>query len=93
MHGGDLRCQGNVCSTKCHNSVFSAFIARKSKSGLTTAGLSEVGDGAELCINRSPSEPTVVQVLDGLFRILLAAELYVHVANLQGWIKRFSSCF
>ncbi len=50
---------------------------------LTAAGLSEVCDGTELCVDRPPAEPAVVQVLDGGGGVHLAAELDVNVAHLN----------
>ncbi len=50
---------------------------------LTAAGLPEVGDWAELSIDGPPAEPAVVQLLHRLLRVLLAAELDVHVAHLD----------
>ena len=48
---------------------------------LSTAGLAEVGDGAELGVDGPAAKPAVLQVLHGLLGVLLPPELDVHVAD------------
>jgi len=48
---------------------------------LTTTGLTEVSDGSEFSVDGPATEPTVVQVVDGLLGVLLLLELDVHVAD------------
>ena len=50
---------------------------------LTAASLPEIRDRTELRVDWPPPEPAVVEVLDGLLGVLLAAKLDVHVADLE----------
>jgi len=48
---------------------------------LTTAGLSEVGDGRELSVDRGPTVPSIVQIRDGLGGIFFFPKLDIHIAD------------
>lgn len=48
---------------------------------LATACLAEIGNGRKLSINRPTAKPTIVQIIDCLFRILLPAKLDVDIPN------------
>ena len=48
---------------------------------LSAAGLAKVRNGAQLGIDGPPAKPAIVEVLNGLFRILFTPELNVDVAD------------
>lgn len=48
---------------------------------LSTTGLSEVSDRWQFGVNRPATEPSIVQVIYGLFCVLFSTEFYVDVAN------------
>ena len=50
---------------------------------LAAAGLSEVSDRRQLCVDGSATKPPVVQLLDSTLCVLLAAKFDVDITNLE----------